>query len=515
MTQSESAVQSEQQKEVNSQEPPVEQTKEKVTGPKETVPVNLYFDPVKLAIAVVVGIAIYLIPTPEGLDNRAWGTLALFVATIVAIIAKAMPMGAVTLVALIVGALTNLTPISQNEAGDAVLMLSGFSNNTIWLIGIAMFLSRAVIKTGLGKRIALFFVSKLGNRMMGVVYGLAIADLIVGPGIPSASARGGGIMYPITRSIAEAYDSKPGPTARRAGAFLALAVSQIDTVVCTIFLTAMAGNPLVAELAASQGVEITWMTWFIGALVPGLVALVVLPYLVYKIYPPELKKTPKMAQMAKDEIRNMGPMSAAEKVLGTTFVMLLFLWTVGDQALGINATVSAFIGLAILMFTSIMTWKDIVSESTAWDTMFWFAALVMMANALNSYGVIDWISSHIVSLIGDYSWPVAFLILILVYFYTRYFFASAMAHISAMYLPFLAAALAVGTPPMVAALGLGYASTASMSLTQYAGGPGPALYGSGYNTAGQWWGVSFLVSIPSLIIWVGLGGAWMAVLGWL
>ena len=53
---------------------------------------------------------------------------------------------------------------------------------------------------------------------------------------------GGGIMYPIMQSIADAYESKPGPTARRAGAFLAIAVSQIDTIICTMFLTAMAGT---------------------------------------------------------------------------------------------------------------------------------------------------------------------------------------------------------------------------------------------------------------------------------
>jgi len=89
-----------------------------------------------------------------------------------------------------------------------------------------------------------------------------------------------------------------------------------------------------------------------------------------------------------------------------------------------------------------------------------------------------------------------------------------MAHISAMYLAFVAAAIAVGTPPIIAALGLGYTSTLSMSLTQYAGGPGPALYGSGYNSTGQWWGISFATSIVSLIIWFGVGGLWMKLLGW-
>lgn len=207
---------------------------------KPTLPpveVKLGFQWKGLLISLIVGFGIWLIPVPEGLTPRAWGMFALFVATIVAIIAKAMPMGAATLLALVISGLTGLTPIKAGK--EDVAMLSGFSNATIWLIGIAMFLSRAVIKTGLGKRIALYFVARFGKKMMGVAYGIALADVIIGPGIPSASARGGGIMYPIMQSIAEAYDSKPGPTARKAGAFLAIVVSQIDTIVCTMFLTAM------------------------------------------------------------------------------------------------------------------------------------------------------------------------------------------------------------------------------------------------------------------------------------
>lgn len=465
-----------------------------------------------LLISILVGLGIYLSPIPDGLTPKAWGMLALFVATIVAIIAKAMPMGAATLVALVISGVTGLTPIKAGK--EEVAMLSGFSNSTIWLIGIAMFLSRAVIKTGLGHRIALYFISKFGNRMIGVAYGIALADTIIAPGIPSASARGGGIMYPIMQSIADTYDSKPGPTARRAGAFLAIVVSQIDTIVCTMFLTAMAGNPLIAELAASQGITISWMSWFLGAIVPGIVSLIVLPYLVYLIYPPELKKTPKMAEMAKEELQKMGKMTTTEWILALDFILLLLLWTVGDLFFGISATVSAFIGLVILLLSNIMSWKNIVEETTAWDTMFWFAVLVMMATALNKYGVISWISTHISSSINGFSWPIAFTILVLVYFYTRYFFASAMAHISAMYLAFLAAAIAVGTPPMLAAVGLGYTSTLSMSLTQYAGGPGPALFGSGYNSTAQWWGISFIASIASLLIWFGVGGVWMKILGW-
>ncbi len=477
----------------------------------EQVQVKLAFPLWKGLFTLLTGLLIWFTPAPAGLNVDAWHMFAIFAATIFAIILKVMPMGAVTLVALVIAIMTGLTPLKAS--GDKISALSGFANGTIWLIGIAMFISRAVIKTGLGRRVALWFISKCGNSMLGVAYGLALSDLVVAPGIPSASARGGGIMYPITQSIASAYNSEPGPTARKAGAFLMICVSQIDAIICAMFLTAMAGNPLIAELAHSQGIEINWMTWFKGAIVPGLIALFAVPLVLYFIYPPELKKTPEIPGIAREELRKMGPMSLAEKILAFDFVLLILLWTVGDIYFHIPATTSAFIGLIILMVSSIMSWDDITKEKTAWDTMFWFAVLVMMANALNKYGMISWISKGIVEYVGHFEWQMVFLVLVLVYFYTRYFFASAMAHISAMYLAFLAVSISVGTPPLLAALVLGYTSNLSMGLTQYSGGPGPALFGSGYNTTGQWWGVSFLASIASILIWLVFGGLWMQAIG--
>ncbi|MFK3703727.1 DASS family divalent anion:Na+ symporter [Raoultella sp. BIGb0138] len=483
-----------------------------MTEPNKPLEVKLAFPLWKAALTILFGAIIWFTPPPDGLSLHAWQMFAIFAATIFAIILKVLPMGAVTMIALIVSAFLGVTPLSPGKS-DKVAALSGFANATIWLIGIAMFISRAVIKTGLGKRVALWFIAKCGSSMLGVAYGLALSDVVLGPGIPSASARGGGIMYPITQSIATAYQSEPGATARKAGAFLMICVSQIDAIVCTMFLTAMAGNPLVAELARSQGIEITWTTWFIGAIVPGIASLILLPLVIYAIYPPQLKKTPEIPAIAREELRKMGPMSLAEKILALDFILLIVLWTVGDIFFAIPATLSAFIGLMVLLVSNIMSWKNIIEEKTAWDTMFWFAVLVMMANALNKYGMISWISARIVDYVGHFEWITVFLLLVVVYFYTRYFFASAMAHISAMYLAFLAVAVSVGVPPLFAALVLGYTSNLSMGLTQYSGGPGPALFGSGYNTTGQWWGVSFVVSIASIFIWLALGGAWMKLVG--
>ncbi|STD70874.1 di-and tricarboxylate transporters [Corynebacterium pilosum] len=222
---------------------------------------------VGFGVPAAIFIALWFSPHPAELSAEAWRMFGLFVATIVAIILKPMhgcgddhrhdhwgTYGPSTLTA--------------GEPGEPYALM-GFANGTIWLIVMAFLISRGFIKTGLGRRLAYWFVSKVGGKMLGVAYGLALADLVLAPAIPSATARGGGIMAPVMRSVALTYDSQPGPTRRRAGAFLALNVGQVNAITCAMFLTAMAGNPLMASLAGEVGVELTWTNWALGAIVPG------------------------------------------------------------------------------------------------------------------------------------------------------------------------------------------------------------------------------------------------------
>ena len=111
------------------------------------------------------------------------------------------------------------------------------------------------------------------------------------------------------------------------------------------------------------------------------------------------------------------------------------------------------------------------------------------------------------------AWHMTFLILALVYFYSHYLFASQTAHISVMYAPFLAAAVAVGTPPALAALVLAFFSNLFSSLTHYANGPAPVIFGAGYVSMGAWWSIGAAVSVLNIIIWVGIGWFWWDLLG--
>jgi DASS family divalent anion:Na+ symporter len=116
-------------------------------------------------------------------------------------------------------------------------------------------------------------------------------------------------------------------------------------------------------------------------------------------------------------------------------------------------------------------------------------------------------------LVAGTDWVWAFVILSLVYFYSHYFFASNTAHVSSMYLPFLAVAIALGTPVVLAALVLGFSSNLFSSMTHYGTGPAPVFFGSGYVELNTWWRLGFMISVVNIIVWVGIGGVWWKILG--
>nr|WP_106782736.1 anion permease [Lysinibacillus timonensis] len=461
---------------------------------------------IPLLVVVLIGVIIWFIPHPEDLSAQAWHLFAIFVATIIGLIVKPIPMGSMAILAL-----TAIIVTKTLTLGEA---LSGFQNSTIWLIVIAFFISRGFIKTGLGTRVAYLFVRLFGKKTLGLSYSLIASDLILSPAMPSNTARAGGILLPIIRSLSETYGSRSGDgTERKIGAFLTTASFQANMITSAMFLTAMAANPLASKLAEDiTGTPITWVGWAVAAIVPGLISLIVVPYIIYKIYPPEIKETPSATEEAQKKLDSMGPLKREEFFMIGIFVLLLVLWIFGSN-FGLDATTTAFIGLTALLLTGVLSWSDIKQEQGAWDTLVWFSVLVMMAMFLNSTGMIPWFGDKVQGIIGGTPWLIALVVIVIIYFYSHYFFASNTAHVSAMYGAFLSVLVVAGAPPMVSALVLAFFSNLFGCLTNYGSGPAPVFFGTGYVTQDKWWGVGFILSIVHIVIWLGIGGLWWKVLG--
>lgn len=459
-----------------------------------------------LVLALVGVLAWFLIPVPTGLEPVAWHLFIIFVLTIVSLILQPFPLSVMALTGLTVAILTGCLTVADG--------LSGFSNSVMWMIVMAFFVSRAIIKSGLGQRIAYFFVSRLGKRSIGVAYGLGFTDLILAPATPSAMARGGAIVLPILRSVASTYGSEPNsPTAGRIGKYLTITAGHMNGASSAMFLTAMAANPLMVGFAAEFGIDITWTKWFLWALLPGVVALLVTPLLTYLVCKPEVTYTPEVAEDARQRLRAMGPMSQAERIVIGVIALLILLWTAGDAFLDISSTTTTIVGVVVLLLTGALKLNDITGEKSAWDTLIWFAILLTMASFLNSLGFIPWFSEKMAGAVGGMNWVLAFLILCLVYFYSHYFFASLTSHVAAMYAAFLGTAIAVGTPPVLAAMVLGFLSCYFATLTHFGGAAPTLLFAQGFFSVKEWWQKNFLMSIPNLIIWIGLASAWMKLLG--
>ena len=482
------------------------------------------FKPLPAAIAVAIALLIwFVIPVPEGVTPNAWHLLALFVGTIAAIIGKAMPIGALSMIAVALVAVTGVT--NDKPSGAIADALSSFSNSLIWLIGVSIMISRGIIKTGLGARIGYLFIAVWGKKTIGIAYSLALSELILAPVTPSNTARGGGIIHPIMRAIAGSYDSDPEKgTQGRIGRYLALTNYHANPITSAMFITATAPNPLVVKLIADvtgAQIQLSWGTWALAMLLPGLVALAVMPLIVYMLYPPEIKSTPNAAQFARERLQQLGPITRGEMIMLGVFAILLVLWAgIPAMLLGagwaVDATTTAFIGLALCLITGVLTWDDVIKEKSAWDTIVWFGALVMMATFLNKLGLIGWFAKSMETGIGHLGlgWVGASALLMLTYLYAHYAFASTTAHITAMFAAFYGAGLALGAPALPFALMMAAASNIMMTLTHYATGTSPVVFGSGYVTLGQWWKTGFIMSVVLILIWLVVGGAWWKALGY-
>jgi divalent anion:Na+ symporter, DASS family len=452
------------------------------------------------------GLVVALTPVPDGISGRSWTLLAIFVSTVAGLMIQPLPGGAMVLLGVATTAVTGVLTPQQ--------ALAGYGDPIVWLVLAAFFMSRGMMKTGLGRRIAFWFIRAIGRRSLGLGYALASTDLVLASFIPSNGARAGGIVFPIAKSLAEAYDSRPGESARRLGAFLMVFLYQCDVISSAMFFTGQASNALIARFAhAASGLELGYTRWIVGSIVPGLVAFGVVPLVMHRLYPPGIRDTPGAAAIASHELARMGPMTAHERLMLATFALVALLWM--TTALhGINYAVVALIGISALLVCGVLEWSELTTERAAWEVFIWYGGMVRLAGALGETGLTQRFAQAAAAFTAGWPWALALAVLLLVYFYSHYGFASITAHATAMFKPFLLVMLAAGAPPWLAVLLLAYGSNLMASLTHYGTTPGPIYFGAGYVPQWTWWRLGFIASVLNLVVWTVVGCAWWRLLGW-
>ncbi|MCC7034146.1 MAG: DASS family sodium-coupled anion symporter [Acidobacteria bacterium] len=457
-----------------------------------------------IAILALYLVIAYVVPRPEAVTPQGWRLAAIFGCVIVGMIIEPLPASALVLLGL-TAMVANGTPMRE--------ALGGFAEPSVWLVIVAMLIARVMLDTGLARRIALVFIRAVGRSSLGVSYALLMTDVTLASGVPSITARSAGMLLPIARRIAELFDSHPGPTAGRMGAFLVAALYQGSAVACAMFFTGQASNVLGANLAAKLvDVEVTWSSWLVAAMVPGLASCAVVPWVVHRMLTPAIVRTPEAPRFAADEIAKMGPMSRDEWITLGVFAGVGLLWITSTWH-RLDVTFVALLGIGVLLLTGTMSWHAATSERPAWDVFVWYGGLLQMSTLLNATGTTTVFAETVGALFVGIPWVVVLLGILIVYFYTHYAFASITAHVLAMFPPFVVLLVGIGVPAQLAVYSLLCLANLPAGLTHYGTTTGPILYGVGYVSFTDWWRVGFAVSLANLTIWLTIGFAWWRVLG--
>jgi len=445
-------------------------------------------------------VAIWFAPVPDGLTPQSWHLFALFAGAIASVVAGALPILTASLLALAIAVLSGT--LSPEQA------YSGFANGTILLIVVAFLVARAVVLCGLGARIGHLVVSAFGRSTLGLSYSLFLVDAVIAPAFPSSTARSG-VLFPIATSLAEAAGARPGEASRRrVGGFLMFSGMVSLSLSSALWLTAMAGNPLGAEMARTFGLEISFGSWLVASSVPTLTAIVLMPLVLYKLIAPEVTSTPDAPKAARKALAALGPFSRPEKIVAVTFVAMVVLWGAA-ATLGLDSTAIAFLGLAVLLATGVLKGADIAKEGDVLSTFLWFAALFTLSSQLNALGFMSFVGQQLASAMTGLTPVLAGVTLVVAYVLLHYLFVSPTAQLLALFGVFLQVGVTLGVPVAPLAFLLLFATNFFTAIAPQGSASNLLFVGAGYLSQGELYRLGGIVTATSLLIYLIVGLPWL------
>ena len=450
--------------------------------------------------ALAAALGLWFAPVPEGLTPQSWHLFAIFAASILSVILDAFPLLTAAMIALAASVLTGTVLPAK--------AFSGFANGSVLLVVVAYLVARGVVKSGLGRRLSFMVVGVFGRSTLGLAYSIFFTDALIAPAFPSNTARGG-VLFPIVLSLSQSGGSRPEDgTAHRMGAFLMFCGMASLSLSSALWLTATSANPIGVEIGRTFDLHFGFGTWLIAASVPAAAAILLLPLVLYKLFPPEVKDTPLAPAAAREALRAMGPMSRNEKIVGLAFALMVSGWIFAG-ALKLDLTAVAFAGLGALLATSVLTLEDFSREGDTLATFLWLAVLFALSGQLNEMGFMGYVGERLAMRLSGVSWPVAYVALLVLYVLMHYFFVSQSSQVLALFGVFLDVGVRTGVPKEVLAFALLFASSYFSTITPQGGSQNVIFVGSGYLTQRELYRMGAFTTAFNLLLFLVVGTPWL------
>ena len=438
-----------------------------------------------------------IIPAPAGLPQDGWYFLAVFFATLLALILETFPPALTGLIGVLVATVLMLVPASAGvpatPSSSIGWALSSFSNRVVWLVFGALVYALGYEKSGLSKRLALILIKFFGRNTLGLGYAVAFADLSLAPFMSCVTSRSAGTIYPILTKIPSLFEKESPQAGAYVGRYIMWTAIATTCVTSSMFLTGLAPNALSLSIAENlASVHISWFDWWLAFLPAGLLLFFSVPLISYFLYSPKIKSSQLVADWARNELTSLGPMRKNEWIM-LGLISFVILAVIFGGKYFTSTTIALSITILMVLF-KVISFDDILSNKKAWNILIWFACLITLATGLKKTGVSIWFSYLLTDVFQGYSTQNLIILLTLSYFVLHYLFASVAAHTTALLPIFITIGLSIpGANMYVLSLMLALSLGLMGIISPYATGPSPIYYNSGYiKRRDYWWlGLSF------------------------
>jgi len=360
-----------------------------------------------LGLAFIVMIIMMLLPLPDSVRDAGKGFLShegqiamgILLFSLVLWMTEALPFHITGMLSVFLLAIFNVDTFKN-------IINVGFGNHIIaFFIGV-LILSAFITKSGLGKRISVFLLSRTGNSTSLIIMGFMVVGAALSMWITNMAVAA--MLLPLGVSILE----EEGCLRLKSNFGKALMIACVwGPLIGGIGTPAGAGpNPIaIGFLKEMAGVDLSFTQWMKYG-IPAVILLLPIGWaLLLIMFKPEMKHLKKTKEELRHEYDNYPPMSREEKLTLVIFLLTVVLWLTSglfEKLLGISIPVSMPVFLSATLFflpgVTGLKWKEI-EEDISWSGIILVVTGISIGMMLYKTGAAGWLSFVLLGGIGNFS----------------------------------------------------------------------------------------------------------------
>jgi solute carrier family 13 (sodium-dependent dicarboxylate transporter), member 2/3/5 len=349
-----------------------------------------------LFIALLIGMVLFILPTPEGLSVTGKNVLIMAVVAVILFVSEPVPLPAVALL-IIVGEVLLL------KLDSKVVAQSLMSDSVLFIMGSLM-LAVAIVKQKLDTRIAYLIVRMTGTGIlsicMGVIFVCGVLASIIGEHTVAA------MMLPVAVMLVTLTSDNPKEIKGLAAVLLfsisyGCAIGGIGTPSGGARNAIMIGywkdfffdptNPETRQFLVSY---VDWMKY---AYPLFLIQIPFVAMILFFTFKPERKTLRRAVAKLRQRIEEQGKMKSADWMTVFVFFLTLLGWIFLSGSLGLGTI--AIMGAMVFLFLGLVRWEDL-NSGVNWGVVWLYAATISLGVQMQNSGAAEWVSNSFLSILG-------------------------------------------------------------------------------------------------------------------